>query len=81
MTNKVTCFIERLYHFQCRQCQAWWTQADAQIKENDTVYCSKCGTPHKVTSFEIGEEVKVVESKAVKQDILDAEWIQLEIPL
>ena len=69
-------YIEKLYHLNCNVCGAWWTMADAQLKEEDTVYCPKCATLHKIQEFEIGED-----KLSINQKVLDEDFTQLELPL
>lgn len=50
------CYIEKLYHFHCQNCGAWWTQADAKIELNQKVYCPRCMTSQTIEEFEVGED-------------------------
>jgi rRNA maturation endonuclease Nob1 len=34
---------EILYHFQCEQCQKWWSISDAPV-DKKSWYCPWCGT-------------------------------------
>lgn len=39
--------VERLYHFQCGRCAAWWTIGDWHMVKpmtSDNITCPHCGT-------------------------------------
>ena len=40
--------IEKLYHFKCDHCGAWWTVGDWQEQDSEEIHCIKCGTKQSV---------------------------------
>jgi transcription elongation factor Elf1 len=53
---KIKVYIEKLYHFQCPQCNHWWSIADGKIAIGQETFCPACGIKHEVEKFEIGED-------------------------
>ena len=43
---------EIIYHFQCSNCEGWWTIGDFHIKKQDKLFCPWCGFVSKVKIIE-----------------------------
>lgn len=41
-THKYT--VEKLYHFQCGECNKWWSIGDHQLIQSILITCPHCGT-------------------------------------
>lgn len=44
--------LERLYHFRCGHCDAWWSVADRRPRVGSVVSCPDCGGKNSVDAIE-----------------------------
>ena len=54
MTTKHKTSIEKLVHFQCSDCNKWWTIGDAPDDKKEW-YCPWCGTKNETNEIPTNE--------------------------